>query len=98
MKGVDILGTIMISTMVLLIIGLVIFGFTYNSGLKTCENKQSPFCYSIQCPCDIDNTQNPPVKEPPCFGYAKMPAGGPNRWYCSNATNTVVDDNGKPVT
>lgn len=79
--------------MVILILILIGFGYQYNHELTICETRQSPFCYTIFCPCD--NPEGEP-KQPPCFGYAKMPAGD-NQWYCSNAPNTLVDNNGNII-
>lgn len=96
MKGTDITGIIVLSIMGLLIIGLIIFGFSYHSSVKKCEDYESPFCYLIQCPCDIDTTINPPVALPPCFGYAKMSMGS-GKWICANAPNSIVDDKGNVI-
>lgn len=87
---VSITGIIVNIIMLLIIIGLVIAGFIYNNDLKICENKQSPFCYNIQCPCDSQ-------QDMPCMGYAKMPAENSGQWYCSNAPLTAVDNNGNIV-
>lgn len=88
--AVSITGIVINVIMVLIIIALVIAGFIYNQDLQICENKQSPFCYTIQCPCDQQS-------QAPCFGYAKMPASQPGQWYCSNAPLTAVDNNGNIV-
>lgn len=85
---VSIPGIIINVIMLLVIIALIIAGLVYNNDLQTCETKQSPYCYTVQCPCDDQSTG-------PCFGYSKMSVG-PGRWICSNATLTVVDDNGEP--
>jgi hypothetical protein len=91
---VSITGIVINIVMVIIIISLIIVGVMFNRDLHTCETQQSTFCYTIQCPCDSPpNTQGPP----PCFGYAKMPAGNPGQWYCSNAPLTVVDDSGNIV-
>jgi len=93
--AVSIVGIIINVMMVIMIIVLIIFGMIYNNELKTCETKQSPFCYTIHCPCD---TTDPSVQgSAPCFGYAKMSAGQQGHWYCSNAPLSVVDDNGTIV-
>ena len=91
---VSVTGIVINVIMVLVIISLIILGLTYSNDLRVCENKQSPFCYTIQCPCDENEGQQ---NVGPCFGYAKMPAGSPGRWYCSNAPLTMVDDNGNIV-
>lgn len=88
--AVSITGIVINVIMVFVIIGLIIAGIIYNQDLQTCENKQSPFCYTIQCPCDNQSTG-------PCLGYAKMPAAQPGQWYCSNATLTTVDNNGNII-
>ena len=87
---VSVTGIVINAIMLIIIIILLIVGFTLNGELHTCETKQSPFCYTIHCPCDDPNA-------PPCFGYTKMPAENPGQWYCSNAPLTIVDDNGNIV-
>jgi len=91
--AVSIVGIIINVILLIVIIILVIIGVRFNSELKTCETKQSTFCYTIQCPCDDDAG----VKQPPCFGYAKQPADTPGQWYCSNAPLTAVNDQGQLV-
>lgn len=86
---VSVTGIVINVVMVIIILVLVSFGVSYSNALHTCETQQSPFCYSIACPCD--NGQGP------CRGYAKMPADKPGHWYCSDAPLTVVDDNGNIV-
>lgn len=88
--AVSVTGIVINIIMVILIAITAIFGFSYNSELRTCETKQSTFCHVIQCQCD-DQSQAP------CFGYAKQPAEKEGQWYCSNAPRTAVDDNGKIV-
>ena len=85
--GVSVGGIIINIIMVLIIVGLIIVGVVFNGELKTCENSQSTFCYTIQCPCDD-------ISSGPCFGYAKSPGPQSGQWYCSNAPLTLVDDNG----
>lgn len=89
---VSVTGIIINVIMVIIIIVLVVFGVMFSNELKTCETKQSPFCYTIQCPCDT-----PTSSSPPCFGFAKMPAEKPGQWYCSNAPLSIVDNNGNVV-
>jgi hypothetical protein len=89
---VSITGIIINVIMLIIIVFLVVIGFMFNNQLTICETKQSTFCYTIQCPCDIPNQNNPP-----CFGYAKMPAETPGQWYCSNAPLSIVDNNGNLI-
>lgn len=94
-----IIGGIIINViMIVIIICIVIYGIIIPSNeLTLCETEQSVFCYTIQCPCDITNdnlyvpTDN---SEPPCFGYAKMPADDQGNWYCSSAPRTKIDSKG----
>lgn len=88
--GVSVTGIIINIIMVLIIIGLIIAGVIYNNDLSVCETQQSPFCYTIQCPCDTASSG-------PCFGYASMPGPQPNQYYCSNAPLTLVDGNGNII-
>ena len=87
---VSVAGIIVNIIMLLIIVAIIVIGIIYNNDLKMCENKQSPFCYTIQCPCDTQ-------QEAPCFGYAKMPAEVSGQWYCSDAPLTAVDNNGTRV-
>lgn len=89
---VSITGIVINVLMVIVIITILVIGWNFSNELVICETQQSPFCYTIQCPCDD------PVgtQEPPCRGYAKMPVG-PNKWICSSAPLTIVDDNGNIV-
>lgn len=80
--------------MVFVIIIIIVTGVVYNGQLNICENKQSTFCHTIQCPCDTPLNGK---GQPPCFGYAKMPAEKPGQWYCSNSPLTAVDNNGNVV-
>jgi len=91
---VSITGIIINLALILVIFVLLIFGFVYNSYLNTCETVQSPFCHTIQCPCD---TANPDGNIVPCAGYAKQPTGTPGQWHCSQVPGAVFDDNGIPV-
>jgi hypothetical protein len=91
--AVSIVGIIINVIMVLIIITLIVLGSIYSGNLTTCEREQSPFCYSVQCPCDAVNGNNP---QPPCFGYAVQDLGN-NRYRCSNAPYNIVDQNGNPV-
>lgn len=80
-------GIIINVIMLIFIIILVIMGISFNNQLSRCENYQSPFCYSIQCPCDNST-------DGPCFGYAKRPGPRSGTWYCSSAPNALVNDDG----
>lgn len=87
---VTISGIILNIIFSIFIIIVIIFIFSTKSQLSTCENDQSPFCLTIQCPSD---TGSPP----PCKGYAKRPGPNPNTYYCSYAPNTLVDENGNAI-
>lgn len=88
--AVSVTGIIINVIMLIVIVVLIVLAFMFNSELQVCEKEQSPFCYTIQCPCDAQS-------QPPCFGYAKMPAGNPGQWRCSNAPLSIVDGNGNLV-
>ena len=91
---VSVTGIIINMIMIIIIISLVIIGITFNRELTTCQTEQSIFCYTIHCPCDLLPNEQ---AAPPCFGYAKMPAGNSDQWYCSNAPLTIVDNNGNII-
>ncbi len=90
MISIHITGIIMNMIMVFLIVILLFLGIQYKKNTHTCETQQSPFCYTIQCPCDV-------TAEGPCFGYAKKPGPVAGQWYCSNAPLTLVDNSGKII-
>lgn len=91
--GISIFGVLINVFMLIIIIITLVFGFVYSGELNTCETQQSPYCYTIQCPCDSQSTS----EGAPCFGYAKMPGPNPGQWYCSNAPLTLVDNNGNII-
>lgn len=89
---ISITGIVINVIVLILIIGLIITGIMFNNVLHECETEQSTFCYTIQCPCD-----SPQQNNPPCFGYAKRPGKKEGQWYCSNAPLTAVDNNGNII-
>lgn len=91
--AVLITGIVINIILIVIIIGLIVVGLMFNATLSECENEQSPYCYTIQCPCDATNG----TAQAPCFGYAKRPGPENGQWLCSNAPLTVVDNNGNPV-
>lgn len=86
---ISIIGILVNVVMVIIIVILLLVGYRTNQELKVCQQQQSSSCYSIQCPCDANDA-------PPCFGYAKMPAGDGN-FYCSSSPSSLVDAQGKKV-
>jgi hypothetical protein len=90
--AVSVVGIILNLVILIIIIIVIIVALSYRSELQICEANPSPLCYTIACPCD-DPTPGP------CFGYAKRPgpANKPDTWYCSNASQTLVDSSGKTV-
>jgi hypothetical protein len=91
--AVSVTGIVINVVILAIIIGLIVVGLMFNTTLRECENEQSPYCYTIQCPCDVSNGTG----QAPCFGYAKRPGPENDQWYCSNAPLTLVDANGNPV-
>ena len=89
--AVSVLGLMVNFIMLIIIAIILVAGFTYNRELTTCETKESPYCYIVQCPCDVDSSGQ---GEAPCFGYTKTPGAKPGTWYCSGAPLTLVDNNG----
>ena len=82
---------IMINLIILVVIGiLLILGWHYHRLFVDCRDIQSPFCYTVQCPCD-DSASGP------CFGFAKMPGPRDGTWSCSNNPSVLVDDTGSIV-
>ena len=68
------------------IIFIIVSAIMTNSTKKACETQESPYCYSIECPCDSSVS--------PCYGYASRPGPTPGTYYCSSASNTLLDANG----
>ncbi len=86
---VSIPGIIINVIMLIILILIIIWAVSSNRGLQLCENEASPFCLTVQCPCD--NASNPP-----CYGYSfRVDANG--TYYCSSAPDTPVDASGNPV-
>lgn len=91
--AISVAGILINIIMFIIIVVTAIIGSIYVGDLNICENKQSPYCYTIQCPCDTPNG----VVQPPCFGYTKRPASKSGQWYCSNAPLTTVDNAGNII-
>jgi hypothetical protein len=78
---------------VVFIVMMVIFIVSANETLKECQNNQSNYCYSIQCPSESTSTL-------PCRGYAQRSGpitNGNPTFYCSYAPSTLVDQNGNAI-
>lgn len=88
--AVNVGGILINAAMVLLIVVFAVIAIMLNSSLQTCEREQSPYCYTIQCPCDD-------ASKSPCRGYALRPGPKPDTWYCSDAPLTLVDSSGNPA-
>jgi len=86
-----VVGIFLSAVFFVFIIIVVILIFTTREALIACENDQSPFCLTIQCPCAQNGATNV------CKGYAQRPGPQPNTFYCSYAPNTLVDINGNPT-
>lgn len=89
--AVSVAGIIINLLMVAIIITIIVIGVNLQHDLTACETKQSPFCFTIQCPCDGGSNN------PPCSGFAKMSTGTSGQWNCSNAPLITVDNSGNPV-
>jgi hypothetical protein len=88
--AVNVYGIVINIVMIIVILIMVVLGLMFNTSLKNCETEQSPYCYTITCPCD-DDTKGP------CFGYATKPGSKEGTFRCSIAENTDVDITGKIV-
>lgn len=89
--GVSTGGIILnIIALILIIVAVIATIFQYEA-LRTCNNNQSDFCYTIVCP-------NAAKDEKPCGMYPKRPGPRPDTWYCNNAPLTLVDNNGSILT
>lgn len=93
---INVTGIIINGIMLMLILILIIVGFIYNRQLKICENDQSLFCFSVQCPCDRDANDSTATLGP-CFGFAFMPGPGEGQYYCSNSPLSLVDAEGNLI-
>ena len=87
--AVSAVGIIINLVVLIIIIIVLIVALSYRGELDRCEANPSPLCYTIACPCDDPS-------QAPCFGYAKRPgpADQPGTWYCSNASQTLVNASG----
>jgi hypothetical protein len=68
------------------IIFIIVSAIMTNNAKKSCEVQESPYCYSIECPCDSNVA--------PCYGYASRPGPRDGTYYCSSASNTLMNSNG----
>jgi hypothetical protein len=92
--SVTIGGIILNIVFAIFIIIVVVITFSLRDELLVCENDQSPYCLTIQCPYPENDPNN---TAPPCQGYAQRPGPQPNTYYCSYAPNTLVGSDGKPI-
>jgi len=86
---VSIAGIIVNIILLIIIVILIIVGLRIRADLQECQTVQSPYCPTVQCPCDAGAA--------PCGGYAIRPGPSPGTFYCSDAPNTLVDSTGAPV-
>ena len=80
---------IVIVILLALLIGLIVAAVIIHKKRDLWFQHESKFCYMITCPCDGSSG--------PCHGYAKRAGDISGSWHCSNAPNTLVDDEGKPL-
>lgn len=84
--------TLNIVLLCMIILSLVVVIY-YRHLLKQCSNRESDYCYTIQCPVDDP-------KASPCFGFAtrkEINKKGETEFYCSNNPTSAVDAKGKPI-
>lgn len=71
--GVDIAITLFLNVVLLAVLITIIVGiYYYRSEFNKCRERESDYCYTIQCP--VDNT-----KTGPCFGFAVRKQQNKNR-------------------
>jgi hypothetical protein len=80
MVKVNIGAVIALVIMFLAVIGLIIAYVILNNHLHDCENKESPYCFSLMCP--------PGEAGPLCAGFAQREQDG--KIYCSYAPLTAM--------
>ena len=88
-KAEDVIGVILCLLMLIVCIVSGIVIFHYRGMTSLCEAQQSPYCFTIKCPCDTGGA---------CNGYASRPGPEPDTYYCSSSPNLLVDSTGNPVT
>ena len=88
--AISAVGIMINGIMLFVILFLVILGWYYHRAFVECRDIQSPFCYTIQCPCDDSSSG-------PCLGFAKMPGPRDGTWTCSNNPSVVVGADGKAI-
>lgn len=85
------IGGVVINVIMLIIVVIIaILAFVSWHNVRTCEDNQSPYCYSIYCPGQTQSST-------PCHGFAARPGPRANTFYCSNAPTQLVDNNGNPT-
>ena len=89
MKGVTIAMILLTVLLLCAIIFVIVSAYLTMQAKKTCESQESPYCLSIECPCDNNVA--------PCNGYASRNGEQPNTYYCSSAPDTLVDQDGNIV-
>lgn len=89
MTGTAILMIVLNILLLCAIIFVIISAILTGNARKSCETLESPYCLSIECPCD-NNTA-------PCNGYASRAGKIANTYYCSSAPSTLVDAGGNIV-
>lgn len=94
---VSVTGILMNVMMLILIIIVLFLGLGAQTNLNNCLNTESPFCFSVQCPCDPRDPDNPALFTAPCFGYASRPGPREGTFYCSSAPNQLVNSDGNPT-
>lgn len=87
---VNITAIVVIVVLVIIIVIMIVYALRFRSERQACEGTESPYCLSINCPCDNNKTG-------PCFGYASRPGPSTGTFYCSNAPGSLVNASGQAV-
>ena len=81
---VNVTAIVVIIVLLIVIVIMLIYALRFRGEVQTCQSTESPYCLSINCPCDNN-------KVGPCFGYAFRPGPSAGTFYCSNAPGSLVN-------
>lgn len=83
-------GIVVSEILLVVFISLAIYGLVYyKNKLHSCENNESPFCYSLTCPPATSGGIDP---ADPCVGYAQRHTSD-GKIQCANGSTTLYKIN-----
>lgn len=80
--------------MLILILLVLFYGIGVQRDLNNCLSRESPYCFSMTCPCDFGPDGETFLA--PCYGNAYRDGPSVNTFYCSGS-NSLVNEKGNPI-